>query len=95
MCTSHLGLVELRHLDVPVVPRLQPAVGDRGGVHAAALLLLKLCGARARLLCLDHVRLVARGAARSDRRITEVNDLGPLPRARGVIDVEGAARHAG
>ena len=65
MCTSHLGLVVLRHLDARAVPRLQPAVGDGGGVHAAALLLLKLCGARARLLCLGLTRLLPVGRSRT------------------------------
>ena len=59
-CTSHLGLVELRHLDAHAVPRLHPAAGDGGGAHTVALLLLKLRGARARLLRFGLARLLRR-----------------------------------
>jgi hypothetical protein len=55
---AHLELVELRHLDAHIAPRLHPAVGDGGGVHAVALLLLKLRGARARLPCLGLALLL-------------------------------------
>ena len=52
MHITHLGLIELRHLDDHAVPWLHPALGDGGGVHEAALLLLKLRSALACLLCL-------------------------------------------
>jgi hypothetical protein len=55
---AHLGLVELRHLDAHAAPRPHPALGDGGGVHAVALLRLKLRGARARRLCLGLARLL-------------------------------------
>ena len=63
----HLGLVELCNLNPHTVPRLHPALGDGGGVHAIALLLLKLCRTLAcllrfglaPLLCLLHLLLVS------------------------------------
>ena len=55
---GHLKLVELRNLDAHAAPRQHPALGDGGGVHAAALLLLKLRGALARLLRFGLARLL-------------------------------------